>query len=134
MLEGGEVVNLAGDFADKLDGIVFALGPPVPVHPDLHLFRGAEEARDSLRAVPLAGRLFLLVAERYPGSVIAPKALLAAAMLREEIADSVADVLRRRYPASPYVRAAAGDYPPEYTALEDSIRTLLDTVVSRSRE
>jgi len=128
------VVNLAGAFADKLDGIVFALGPPEPVHPDLHLFRSAEEARDSLRAAPLAGRLFLLVAERYPGSVIAPKALLAAAALREEIADSVRAVLSRRYPASPYVRAAAGNYPPEYAALEDSIRTLLDNVISRSRE
>jgi hypothetical protein len=133
MLEGGEVINLAGHFADMLDGIVFALGPPEPVHPDLHLFRSAEEARDSLWAEPLAGRLFLLVAERYPGSVIAPKALLAAAALRPEIADSVGRVLSRQYAASPYVRAVAGDYPPEYTAVEDSIRTLMNNVVLRSR-
>jgi tetratricopeptide (TPR) repeat protein len=133
MLEGGEVINLAGHFADMLDGIVFALGPPEPVHPDLHLFRSAEEARDSLWAEPLAGRLFLLVAERYPGSVIAPKALLAAAALRPEIADSVGQVLTRQYASSPYVGAAAGDYPPEYTAVEDSIRTLMNNVVLRSR-
>ena len=133
MLEGGEVVNLAGGFATILDGIVFALGPPEPAHPDLHLFRGAEEARDSLAAPPLAAKLFLLIAQRYPSSVIAPKALLAAGRLRGEISDSIGRVLERDYASSPYTRAAAGDYPAEYMAIEDSIRTLLDDVVLRSR-
>ena len=132
MLEGGEVVNLAGDFATILDRIVFAVGPPEPIHPDLHLFRSAEEARDSLLARPLAARLFLTVAERYPTSVIAPKALLAAAMVREEVADSVQGVLRRLYAWSPYTRAAAGDFIPQYTHIEDSIRTLLNDVIIRT--
>lgn len=134
MLEGGEVVNLAGDFAAILDEIVFSVGPPEPKHPDLQIFRSAEEARDTLLARPLAARLFLLVAERYPTSVIAPKALLAAAMVREEVADSVRGVLRRLYAWSPYTRAAAGDYIPEYTAIEDSIRTLLNDVIIRTPE
>jgi hypothetical protein len=133
MLEGGEVVDLAGSFAAVLDAIVFAIGPPEPIHADLHLFRRAEEARDSLLAPPLAGKLFLLVAQRYPSSVLAPKALLAAAMLREEIADSVQRVLQRQYATSLYTRAAAGDFPPEYSAIEDSIRTLLNDVVLRGR-
>ena len=132
MLEGGEVVNLAGDFATFLDRIVFTVGPPEPIHPDLQIFRSAEEARDSLLARPLAARLFLMVAERYPTSVIAPKALLAAAMVREEIADSVQGVLRRLYAWSPYTRAAAGDFTPEYTHIEDSIRTLLNDVIIRT--
>ncbi len=134
MLEGGEVVNLAGDFATILDRIVLTVGPPEPIHPDLQLFRSAEEARDSLLARPLAARLFLRVAEQYPTSVIAPKALLAAAMVREEVSDSVQTVLRRLYAWSPYTRAAAGDFIPEYTAIEDSIRTLLNDVIIRTPE
>ena len=134
MLEGGEVVNLAGDFATILDRIVLTVAPPEPIHPDLQLFRSAEEARDSLLARPLAARLFLRVAERYPTSVIAPKALLAAAMVREEVSDSVQSVLRRLYAWSPYTRAAAGDFIPEYTAIEDSIRTLLNDVIIRTPE
>ena len=131
MLEGNEVADLAGSFAAVLDAIVFAIGPPEPVHPDLHLFRRAEEARDSLLAPPLAGQLFLLVAQRYPSSVIAPKALLAAAMLRQEIADSVQRVLQSQYATSLYTRAAGGDFPPEYSAIEDSILALLNDVVLR---
>jgi hypothetical protein len=82
----------------------------------------------------LAGRLFLLVAERYPASVIAPKALLAAAGVRPALRDSVQQVLRRRYPDSPYTRAFAGDFRPEYTVIEDSLRTLLTRDILRARE
>ena len=97
------------------------------------IFRRAEEARDSLLARHLAARLLLLVAERYPASVIAPKALLAAADARGALGDSVRQVLRRRYPESPYTRAAAGDFRPEYTTIEDSIRTLLTREILRAR-
>jgi tetratricopeptide (TPR) repeat protein len=134
MLEGGEVIDLAGRFAAILDDIVIAVDAVPPRHPDLVIFRRAEEARDSLAAAPLAGRLFLLVAERYPASVIAPKALLAAAGVRPALRDSVQQVLRRRYPDSPYTRAFAGDFRPEYTVIEDSLRTLLTRDILRARE
>ena len=52
-------------------------------------------------------------------------------MLREEIADSVQRVLQRQYATSLYTRAAGGDFPPEYSAIEDSILTLLNDVVLR---
>ncbi|MCZ6917636.1 MAG: tetratricopeptide repeat protein [Gemmatimonadetes bacterium] len=133
MLEGGEIIDLAGRFAAILDDIVIAVGIPEPRHPDLVIFRRAEEARDSLLARHLAARLFLLVAQRYPASVIAPKALLAAADARVALGDSVRQVLRRRYPESPYTRAAAGDFRPEYTTIEDSIRTLLTREILRAR-
>ena len=55
-------------------------------------------------------------------------------MVREEVAASVRGVLRRLYAWSPYTRAAAGDYIPEYTAIEDSIRTLLNDVIIRTPE
>ena len=134
MLEGGEVIDLAGRFAAILDDIVIAVDEAAPRHADLVIFRRAEEARDSLSAGPLAIRLFLLVAERYPTSVIAPKALLAAASLRPVLHDSVQLVLRRRYPDSPYTHAFAGDFRPEYTTIEDSIRTLLTREILRARE
>jgi predicted negative regulator of RcsB-dependent stress response len=134
MFEGGEVISLAGRFAAILDDIVIAVDVAAPRHPDLVIFRRAEEARDSLSAGPLATRLFLLVAERYPTSVIAPKALLAAADARPALSDSVLRVLRRRYPDSPYTRAFAGDFRPEYSRIEDSLRTLLTREILRARE
>ncbi len=41
-------------------------------------------------------------------------------------------VLRRLYAWSVYTRAAAGDFIPEYTLIEDSIRTLLNDVIIRT--
>ncbi len=133
MLEGGEVVTVAGGFADLLDGIVLAIETPAPRHADLRIFRGAETARDSLAALPLAARLFLLVRERYPESVIAPKALLAAAALRLDTADSLRAIVRNEYPTSPYTLAASGEFSAAYTAVEDSLRTLLVREIIRPR-
>ena len=133
MLEGSEVVNLAGQFAEVLDGIVFAIEEPALTHADLRIFQGAEAARDSLSAPALATRLFLLITERYPGSVITPKALLAAAFLSPEDADSLHRILRAEYPLSPYTRAAAGDFSAEYSLVEDSLRSILVREILRSR-
>jgi hypothetical protein len=124
-------VTVAGRFADLLDGIVLAIETPAPRHADLRIFRGAETARDSLTAVPLAARLFLLVRERYPESIIAPKALLAAAVLRLDVADSLRALIRNEYPTSPYTLAASGEFSPAYTEVEDSLRALLDSEILR---
>ncbi len=48
------------------------------------------------------------------------------AALRPEASDSVLAVLKERYPESPYTRAVLGHPAPEYAAVEDSIRHLLD--------
>ncbi|UCG84977.1 MAG: tetratricopeptide repeat protein [Gemmatimonadota bacterium] len=93
--------------------------------PDLDLFMAAEAMRYEWSAVTLAVALLREVPLRFPRSPIAPKALLAAAWLDPTRADSLLAVLHRDYPSSPYtlvLRGAAGD---EYTALEDSLRTLL---------
>ena len=133
MLEGGEVINAVGRFADLLDGIEQATAQPPPSHADLRIFRSAELARDSLRASPLASQLFLLIRERHPRSVIAPKALLAAAILRLEIADSLHRVLGSEYPDSPYTKAAAGHFSLEYMQIEDSLRSLAAREIHRPR-
>ena len=133
MLEGSEVINAVGRFADLLDGIEQAIAEPPPSHADLRIFRSAELARDSLRAAPLASQLFLLIRERHPRSVIAPKALLAAAILRLEIADSLHRVLGSEYPDSPYTTAAAGHFSLEYTQIEDSLRSLAAREIRRPR-
>jgi hypothetical protein len=89
--------------------------------PDLVQLRGAELARDSLRATTLAGRLFVTFAERHPESLFAPKALVAALPLLPERHDSLMGVLHRLYAASPYVAALRGETSPAYAALEDSL-------------
>ena len=81
----------------------------------------------------MAARLFTLVAERYPASIIAPKALLAAAELDLEVADSLRRIVRAEYPHSAYTKAAAGEFSREYTAIEDSIHRLLASEIIRGR-
>ena len=92
----------------------------------VRLFRRAEEVRDSLGAPRPASRLFLEVSARHPSSIIAPKAVLAAAALRPGLRDSLLGILRARYPDSPYTRVAYGEPAPGFAAVEDSLRTLLD--------
>lgn len=84
-------------------------------------FRAAELARDSLDAPALAATLFLRFAARSPGSLFAPKALIAAGQLQPERLDSVKALLASRYAESPYTLAFRGVASPAYEALEDSL-------------
>ena len=123
VLEGGRPVQIAG----RVTGIVRRVDSLLedPRADELRLFVAAEELRDSVRAVPLAGRLFTEIAMRYPESVIAPKALLAAAQLRPPASDSLVAIVRTRYAESVYARALAGEAGDRYTVVEDSLRALL---------
>jgi hypothetical protein len=87
---------------------------------DLRLFLVAEAARDSLGAAPLAASLFRKVAEEWPDSPYAPKALLAAEVLVPATPDLLS-LLDARYPSSPYVARLRGEDVPELLALEDSL-------------
>lgn len=88
-------------------------------------FRAAEIARDSLDAPALAATLFLRFAARSPGSLFAPKALIAAGQLQPERLDSVKALLASRYPDSPYTLVLSGVASPAYEALEDSLAVTL---------
>lgn len=87
---------------------------------DLRLFLVAEAARDSLGALPLAAGLFRSVAEQWPDSPYAPKALLAAEVLVPATPD-LRSLLDARYPSSPYVARLRGEDVPELLVLEDSL-------------
>lgn len=88
-------------------------------------FRTAELTRDSLRAPQLAAHLFIEFATTYPGSIFAPKAIVAAADLAPEARDSLLDVLQHDYSGSPYTLAVAGELSPGYSAAEDSLARAL---------
>lgn len=88
---------------------------------EMREFRAAELARDSLAAPMLAASLFLRFAARYPASLFAPKALIAARQLRPDAADSVELVLRSTYPESPYTLAFHGAPSPAFRGAEDSL-------------
>lgn len=88
---------------------------------DLQLFLAAEIVRDSLRAPQLAAHLFQQVADDSL-SPFAPKALLALGALQPARVDSLGQVLRDRYPGSPYLAFVLGDSAPGFAALEDSMR------------
>lgn len=94
-------------------------------NPDLELFLAAEALRDLAGARVPAAVMFEAVAMRYPRSPLAPKALLAAAVLQPPLADSIIEVVRASYPRSPYTLVLDGDAHREYAALEDSLRTLI---------
>ena len=94
-------------------------------HLDLEMFLAAEALRDKLGAHGLAASLFEEIEFRFPGSPLAPKALLAAASLDSVASDSLIQIARHRYPHSPYVLVLRGLALAEYAALEDSIRSLI---------
>ncbi len=94
-------------------------------HADLDLFLYAEGLRDEIKAPGIAAGLLRHLAERIPSSPIAPKALIAAAQMDPERSDSLLLVLHVKYATSPYtlqLRGVAGD---QYTAIEDSLRSLI---------
>jgi hypothetical protein len=84
-------------------------------------FRAAELARDTLDAPALAAHLFLGFATRFPNSLFAPKALIAACQLHGLAPDSLELLLRSRYPASPYTLAYRGAASPAFQAAEESL-------------
>ncbi len=87
---------------------------------DMRGFLAAEVARDQLRAPSLAVRLFQRVAETWPESPYAAKAVLAGLLLAP--GDSAARArLDSMYQLDPYVLAVRGGDPPGLRALEDSL-------------
>lgn len=95
-------------------------------------FHAAELARDSLQAPALAGRLFLAAAANDSASLYAPKALIAALVLRPDSRDSIIAVLDTRYPTSPYTRAFHGEPSAAYAAAEDSLAREFGIATARS--
>jgi hypothetical protein len=119
--------------ASALTGIVARLrllpdstGPGVPLG-DLRLFLGAEAARDSLGAAALAAGLFRRLADDWPASPYAPKALLAAGQLDPAGADTSLARLDSLYADSPYLAVVRGGDAPGYRALEDSLAAFAAT-------
>jgi hypothetical protein len=89
---------------------------------DLRLFLSAETARDSLGAPLLAARLFRRIAEEWPASPYAPKALLAGQQLDTVWADTARALLSEHYSDSPYLAYVRGEDAPAFRQLEDSLR------------
>ncbi len=94
-------------------------------NPDLEMFLAAEALRDGALAKPLAAALFQEIVFRYPSSPVAPKAMLAAAALDGDAADSLTATAGRMYPQSPYTLVLRGVALDAYAAIEDSLRTLI---------
>jgi predicted negative regulator of RcsB-dependent stress response len=95
--------------------------------PESRRFRLAEVVRDSLAAPRLAAGLFLELARAAPGSLFAPKALVAAALAWPEGGrrDSILAVLDSAYRGSPYTGALHGALSPAFAAAEDSLARAL---------
>jgi hypothetical protein len=89
---------------------------------DLRLFLTAEIARDSLGARQLATGLFRRIAEEWPESPYAPKALLAGQLLDSAWADTARALLTEHYSDSPYLAFVRGEDVPAFRQLEDSLR------------
>jgi hypothetical protein len=115
---------VVGATVGVLDIIIPVVARRELLNRDAKLFVLGEIVRDSLRAPVPAMALFFLVQRDHPESAIAPKALLAAAILRPELADSLSAVLDNQYPASPYRLALNGQASGLFAALEDSLKTL----------
>lgn len=91
---------------------------------DLDGFLLAEELRDSLAAYALAATQFQAVAEAYPNSILAPKALLAAAAIDPKHERVLLTRARAEYPNSPYILALTGEGDERFAILEDSLLAL----------
>jgi len=132
--EGGGAVGEAGQLHTTLLRIREASDSSAAraATADLRLFLAADLARDTLEAPLLAASLFRRVADEWPDSPYAPKALLAVGMLAPAWADSARDLLATRYATSPYVAYVQGNALPEYKALEDSLQAF--ALASQARE
>jgi len=94
-------------------------------HPDLEMFLAAEALRDVAKAQAMSAAMFQEVQARFPNSLLAPKALLAAAALTPADSESLVATARQRYPNSPYTLVLRGVAHEAYAALEDSLLTLI---------
>ena len=88
------------------------------------LFLAGEIARDSLRARMLAMNYFLRAASPQLTGLLAPKALLAAASIMPDSAESFHAQLRSRFPRSPYLMLLEGRDPGVAPQLADTDRLL----------
>lgn len=102
-------------------------------------FLAGEIARDSLRAPLMAREIFRRTADVHPSSLVAPRALLAAAQLWPDSAAAFHARIRRDYAGSPYAVLLDGGDPgkvPEYGHAElvlreswtGAVRALTDSV------
>jgi predicted negative regulator of RcsB-dependent stress response len=95
---------------DQLIALRDSVGPTTPAG-DMQTFLAAELARDELRSLPLARQLFVRVADLWPASPYAAKALLAARVIAP--GDSALRVrIETDYTADPYVMAVRGEEVP----------------------
>jgi hypothetical protein len=99
---------------------------------DLRLFLTAETARDSLEAPLLAAGLFRRIAEEWPESPYAPKALLAGQQLDSVWADTARALLSEHYADSPYLAYVRGEDAPAFLQLEDSLRAFAAAATPRT--
>jgi hypothetical protein len=104
---------------------------PVVPRGDLRLFLGAEAARDTIGSPVLAAALFRRLADDWPVSPYAPKALLAAERLDPTDIDASRARLDSLYADSPYLAIARGEDAPGYRVLEDSLEAYATQVVAR---
>lgn len=100
---------------------------------DIRLFLAAETARDSLGALALAAGLFRRVADDWPASPYAPKALLAVGQLDPSDVEASWARLDSLYPGSPYLALVRGQDAPGYRELEDSLDHFAKAQVARAR-
>jgi tetratricopeptide (TPR) repeat protein len=90
---------------------------------DLRLFLAAESVRDSIHAPVLAASLFRRLADEWPASPYAPKALLASQRLDPRDPGGIQGQLDSLYHDSPYLAVVRGEEAPGYRQLEDSLQT-----------
>jgi hypothetical protein len=97
---------------------------------DMRTFLAGELARDELHAPLLARQLFVRVADLWPASPYAAKALLAARVVAP--ADSALRVrIETQYTADPYVLAVRGEEVPALRSLEDSLGNFASAEMAR---
>ena len=80
-----------------------------------------EAARDTIGSPALAAALFRRLADDWPVSPYAPKALLAAERLDPTDTEASRARLDSLYADSPYLAIARGEDAPAYRVLEDSL-------------
>jgi hypothetical protein len=121
-----------GFIARRVVLIADSLKPGTP-NGDLRAFLAGELARDSLGAEGFAAGQFRRVAQDWPASPFAPKALLALLELQVPDGDSVREALRAKYADSPYLALVEGRDTPGFAILEDSLQRFTSNYRPESR-
>jgi predicted negative regulator of RcsB-dependent stress response len=127
---GGPAVQVVAPYVAVLTRTVDALDPDAM---PLALFLAGEYLRDSLGMRDVAAEAFAEVVRRAPESVIAPKALLAQAVLEPGSSDSLVALVRERYPESVYTLALVGSAGDAYRVLEDSLQRVIRELQQQRR-